>query len=295
MFKKYKGQMGLTIVAIIWGSGFVASAIAIQHYSPYQTLALRFLLAAILLCLIFFKKIKKIKKSTWMRGGILGGAVYLAFLFQTVGLAYTTPSKNAFLTAVNVVIVPILGFLFYKQKFSLQMVLGAVLSLFGIGFLSLHGFNGVNGGDILTLVCAVFFALQITLTNQFIKNEDPAQLTLVQMVTAAIIGAGVCFIRGETLFSSSVEGNLSIFYLGAISTMLAFLIQTVSQKYTTSTETALILSTEAFFGMMASVIILKEPITIQMMIGAILIFSGILIVEVKPSIIMRKAKEESCE
>lgn len=295
MEQKYKGQLGLAVVAMIWGSGFVASAIAISYYSPFQTLALRFLLAALLMSLFFSKEFRKMKRKTWIKGSFLGVILYLAFLFQTVGLAYTTPSKNAFLTAVNVIIVPIIGLFLYKQKLSLQMILGSSLCLFGIGLLSLQGFDGLNIGDILTLICAVFFALQITFTNHFVSDEAPTQLTLVQMIVAAAIGMVVCLVNGELTFTFDVNGGMAIFYLGAVSTMFAFLIQTISQKYTSSTETAIILSTEAFFGMLASILILKEAVTLQMVIGAILIFSGILIVEVKPSKLMGKVEENHCE
>lgn len=109
---KYIGEILLVLTAIIWGSGFVASTVALEHYTPYQILAGRFLVGAVILSLIFFKKLNKLKKSTLIKGALLGVFLYIAFALQTVGLQFTTPSKNAFLTAVNVVIVPFIGISF---------------------------------------------------------------------------------------------------------------------------------------------------------------------------------------
>lgn len=94
--KKYLGEIGLMITAIIWGSGFVGSAMALDHYTPYQVLAGRFLIGAVLLSLVFYRKFKLVTKSMLIKGAILGSILYIAFVLQTVGLQYTTPSKNAF-------------------------------------------------------------------------------------------------------------------------------------------------------------------------------------------------------
>ena len=136
--RKYVGEIGLTITAIIWGSGFVASAVALEYYTPYQLMAGRFLIGAIILCLIFNKKLGQIKRKTLIKGAILGCILYAAFALQTVGLQFTTPSKNAFLTAINVVIVPFIGFLIYKRKIDIFELGGAVLAIIGVAVLSLQ-------------------------------------------------------------------------------------------------------------------------------------------------------------
>lgn len=279
--RKYIGEIGLSIVAIIWGSGFVASAVSLEHFTPYQILAIRFLIGIILLSLVFFKKLKHIKKSTLIKGSIIGVFLYLAFALQTVGLVYTTPSKNAFLTAVNVVIVPFIAFFIFKRKMDKFELFGAVLAIIGIGILSLKLSGGVNFGDFLTLLCAVAFAFHIFFTAQFVKDEDPVLLTLVQMGMATVLGFLVILFKGEMTFTANVEGVSAVVYLGVFSTTLAFLLQTVAQKYTSETKAAIILSTEAFWGMVFSVIILSEVLTGKMIIGAILILAAIIISETK--------------
>lgn len=279
--RKSIGELGLAVVAIIWGSGFVASAVSLEHFTPYQILAIRFLIGIILLSIVFFKKLKNIKKSTIIKGTIIGVFLYLAFALQTVGLVYTTPSKNAFITAVNVVIVPFIAFFIFKRKMDKFELFGALLAIVGIGVLSLKLSGGVNFGDFLTLLCAVAFAFHIIYTAKFVKNEDPVLLTVVQMAAATVLGFIVVLFKGETNFVSNFEGVSAVLYLGIISTTIAFLLQTVAQKYTTETKAAIILSTEAFWGMVFSIIILSEVLTGKMVIGATLILAAIIISETK--------------
>lgn len=286
--KKYIGELGLSVTAIIWGSGFVASVISLEHYTPYQILAVRFLIGVLILSSIFYKKLKRINKSVLTKGIILGLFLYGAFVLQTVGLVYTTPSKNAFLTAVNVVIVPFIAFFIYKRKIDRFELLGAILAITGVGVISLKISGHINMGDLLTLLCAVAFAFHIFYTAKFVKGEDPVLLTLIQMLTAAVLGFIVVLFKGEVHFSMQQEGIQSLLYLGVFSTTIAFLLQTVAQKYTTETNAAIILSTEALWGMVFSIIILDEMLTIKMVGGAVLILMAIISSETKFTFFIKK-------
>ncbi|MBM7587220.1 drug/metabolite transporter (DMT)-like permease [Bacillus pakistanensis] len=290
--RKYIGEISLMVTAVIWGSGFVASAISLEHYTPYQIMAIRFFIGVILLSCVFYKKLKFIKKQTIIKGTIIGVFLYLAFALQTVGLQYTTPSKNAFLTAVNVVIVPFIGFLIYKKKINKFELLGAILAIIGVGVLSLKLSFEINIGDLLTLGCAVAFAFHIFYTAKFVKDEDPIHLTLIQMMAASLIGFIVILLKGEMSFSIEREGITSLFYLGIVSTTVAFLLQTIAQKFTTDTKAAIILSTESFWGMVFSVTILGEVMTIKMIIGAVFILCAIIISETKLTFLKKKYLKE---
>lgn len=280
--KRYIGEVGLIITAIIWGSGFVASAVALDYYTPYQILAGRFFIGVLLLSVVFHKKLVQIKKSVLIKGIILGGILYIAFVLQTVGLQFTTPSKNAFLTAINVVIVPFIGFVIYKRKLDVFELTGAVIAVAGIALLSLQFSGGVNIGDILTLLCAFGFAFHIFYTARFVEKEDAIVLTLVQMGTAASIGVIVVVAKGEMSFSLEASALMPLVYLGFFSTTIAYLLQTVAQKFVTETKAAIILSTEALWGTLFSILILSELLTIRMSIGAVLILFAIVIAETKP-------------
>lgn len=274
------GKIGLFLVAIIWGSGFVASALALESFQPFQILALRFTLAfGVLLGL----NARRLSHLTWRQvrgGGLVGVFLFLGFAFQTVGLQYTTPSKNAFLTAVNVVIVPFLSLIILGDRVPRSALLGALVTLVGIGLLSYSGdLAGINRGDLMTLVCAVFFALQIFYTDYYLEGTPAWALLLAQMGVAAGLSWLSVALTGLSTQAVQPAGIVSVLYLGLVSTLVSYGIQTLSQRYTTSSETAIILSTEAFFGMLASALILQEPISLQMVVGGLVIFLGILVVE----------------
>ncbi|MGO4937770.1 DMT family transporter [Fundicoccus sp. Sow4_H7] len=282
MSNRRKGQLGLIMVAIIWGSGFVMSSVALDYFSPIHILAMRFTIAFVSMVIFFRQQLKWINKATLIRGSVLGVFLYLAFYFQTIGLVYTTPSKNAFLTAFNVVLVPLIGATFLKKKLSPMTIFGSLSAIVGVGIMSLDNFGQINIGDILTLVCALFFALQIVYTSQYVSNENPFALNTVQMGVASLCGIVIALVQNQPMDLMHTRGIMAVIYLGLASTMFAFLIQTIAQRYTTETETVIILSMEAVFGMLFSAVILNEEITLRMLIGAVLILLGVLTVQMQP-------------
>ncbi len=281
--KQYIADGMLLTTAIVWGSGFVITAIALEYLTAYQVMAGRFILASIILTVIFGYKLKKATKSVVWKGVLLGTILYIAFALQTVGLQYTTPSKNAFLTAVNVIVVPLIAYAVYKRRIDGYEIIGSIIALVGIGCLSLQGSLTMNIGDALSLACAVAFAFDIFCTNLFVQKEDAIALTIVQFITASVLGILVVVSQGDIPTNLEKEAIYSIIYLGIFSTTIAYLFQNVANQYTTATKGAIILSTESFFGMVLSVIFLHEVLTGRMVIGAILILLAILIAEVKPA------------
>lgn len=279
--KKNLGVIGLLIVAIIWGSGFIAANKALETMSPLQILCIRFFIAAILMSLVTFRKLKKVDKKVLRAGIILGVLLFMAFATQTIGLKYTTPSKNAFLTSTNVVIVPFIAFVIYKKKVDRFSVVGAILALIGIGILSLNGNLTLGFGDGLTLICAICFAFQIFFTGEFVKEYDVMTLTALQMIVAFLLSIVVILFVEDIHFQVSRFGLLSVIYLGVFSTTVAFLLQTISQKYTDETKAALVLSLESIFGTLFSILLVHEKITARMTIGCMLILGAVIIAETK--------------
>lgn len=168
--KKYMAIAGLVLVTVIWGGGFVASDMALDSLSPFQIMTIRFLLASVLMGGISIRNLKGIKKEEVTAGVFMGAALFIGFSLQIIGLQYTTPSKNAFLTATNVVIVPFIAFLICRKKVGFRGIIGAVLAIVGVGLLSLDKDLSLGLGDGLTLICAVGFAFQIFLTSIFVKK-----------------------------------------------------------------------------------------------------------------------------
>ena len=289
--KQYIGDGMLLVTAFVWGSGFVVTAIALDYLTPFQVMAGRFILASIILSVLFAYKFKSFTKAIVWKGAILGTILFIGFALQTVGLQFTTPSKNAFLTAVNVVIVPVIAYFIFKRKIDRHETIGSILAIIGIGFLTLQGTLTMNIGDALSLACAVAFAFDIFYTNLFVQKEDAISLTIVQFYTASLLSVLIVFLQRDIPVSFEREAILSIVYLAVFSTTVAYVFQNVAFRYTTATKAAIILSLESFFGMLLSVLLLHEALTGRMVIGAILIMAAILIAEVKPSFQHKKIKE----
>ena len=281
--KKYSADLGLLLVGFIWGTGFIASKIGLDDgLSPYYMMFLRAVFASILLTVIFFGEIKNIRKREVIAGILLGTFLYLGFAFQTVGLSYTTASKNAFLTAINVFIVPYLYWMFYKKKPDKFAILSAILCLSGIGLLSLTGGDmGVNKGDILTAICAVFFGCHITFTGILSKKVDAVRLNLLQMYTMTALALLTCLFNKNLVINLTMTQFLATLYLGIFSTGICFLLQTTCQQYTTPSRASILLCTESLFAPILSVLILHEVLTFKAIIGAGLILLSVLVSETK--------------
>ncbi len=275
--KKHFAVLGLILVTVIWGGGFVASDMALGSLSPFQIMTIRFGIGTVLMGVISFQHLKGIKKEELFAGFLLGCTLFLGFACQIVALQYTTPSKNAFLTATNVVMVPFIAFIISRKKVHIRGVVGAIMAIVGVGILSLDRTFSLGFGDGLTLVCAVGFALQIFLTGEFVAKYRATILNFIQMGTAFFLSTVILIGLREWKFTATTQGWLSVLYLGVISTTLTYLLQTSCQKYIDETKAAIILSMESVFGTLFSILILHETVTLKMILGCVIILSAVII------------------
>lgn len=279
--KSRLAEVGLLFTAIIWGSAFVVVKNTTDAVPTNYILAIRFLLSAVLLSVIFWKSLKKLNMAYVRNGVILGVLVYFSFYLQTVGIQFTTAGNNAFLTAVYVVIVPFLYWFVRKKKPGVYNILAAFLCIVGIGFLSLQESFSVNIGDALTLLCGIFFAAQIVGVSIFTEKQDPILLTMLQFLVAGAMALTAALLFEELpqkLGSGPIAGLL---YLSVFSTTIAFLMQTVGQKYTSASKASLLMCLESVFGCISGILFLHEPVTPKILAGFVLIFIAILISELK--------------
>ena len=277
----FLGDLLLLIVAIIWGLGFVAVKIGLNDgISTFFLLALRFLIASLALLPFLVKKLKRVSPSTIKHGIILGTLMFLGFLFQTLGLNYTTTSKNAFITAVYVVLVPFVFWILTKTKVQRKSIVAAYMALIGIGLLTLNDRLSVNIGDILTFICAFMFAGHIALTSKIAKDEPTDLLVFIQMLTAGILSVLFTVLLKEEKHLA-LNGFIAVLYLGIFSTMLAFFLQTIGQKYAHASKSAILLSTESLFGAFFAIIFFNDPFTIRTGLGALIIFVSVILTESK--------------
>ncbi|MBO4508159.1 MAG: DMT family transporter [Spirochaetaceae bacterium] len=287
----FAAASGLILVTIIWGAAFAVVKNSLDYVPPIYMMAFRFTIAGIVMSLVFIKKLLRIKKDELIHGVGIGVFLFLAYAFQTIGCNYTTAGKNAFLTTVYVILVPFLNWILIKRRPDIFSIIAALLSITGIGLLSLEGDFTMNKGDVLTLICGFCYALQIIFIAQWSQNDDPVLLAIIQIIVAALLSwITAPFIDGDMKWS--VLGNkdviLSMLYLGLLSTMVAFALQTICQKYLAPSLAALLMSFEAVFGALSGVIFLGEIIPPRGIVGCALMFFAVVLSETKFSFLRRR-------
>jgi drug/metabolite transporter (DMT)-like permease len=276
----------LLLTALIWGTGFAASQYALDSGMPTTLILLfRFGIAAAALAVILNRKLKNLTPRDLKSGFVAGIILFLAFYSQTVGLMFTTPSNNAFITATNVIMVPFITWVVFRKKPKIKFFILAMTTFLGVVILSFSFETGLNfsRGDFFSLLCAFFFALHISYLDMASKKVDALVLTFLQMTVAAAFSLAAFFVmdKGSAGNTDFARGFLPVLYLGLFSTLLCFFIQTSAQKHTTSTKAAIFLSTESLFGALFSVLLRLEPFTFNMLIGGSVILFSIFASEIK--------------
>lgn len=295
-----KYRLYLLLTAFIWGSTFIFQRLSTDTMGAFSFNAARFYLGALaILPLIYFnrnhdKSIKKSNSSIIKASLLIGLFLYLGCALQQIGLFYTSAGKSAFITALYIIIVPILS-LYYYQPFRISHLLGIILSTIGLYFLALQqgSENILNFGDFLTLLSAVCWAFQIILVDRFAKFHKGVHLAFGQFVVCAILSSISIFIFGEEFNLEIVKNTiLPILYAGIFSSGIAFTLQIIGQKRVNPTEGSMIMSLEMVFAAVLGYFCLGEVLNNRELIGAIVMSFGVLICQMPGQILwIRKGKK----
>lgn len=323
--KKALGNGLLLLTALIWGTAFVAQRSGMESIEPITFNAARMALSAILiggLALIMRVKrrshgasreegtisekasealskdrpIKNAEVKTDTRvetratviGGVLCGIfLSVASIFQQMGLVYTTAGKAGFITAMYMLIVPILGFVLFKKKNTWLVWLAVVLGIVGMYLLCITGEFTLAYGDALVLVCAVTFSGHILCCDRFVRLGRPLEIAAIQFVTAAVVSWIAAFIAEEPTIAKLTSAAVPILYCGVMSGAIGYTLQIVAQKYTDPTIASLLMSMESVFAVLAGVIILNEQMTSRELAGCVVMFVAIVLVQIP----VKKRKE----
>lgn len=286
--KKLLGSVLLLATAIIWGSSFFIVKNTVEDIAPCWLIAIRFSAAALILAVICLRRLRKMDART-LRGGLLVGvALFGAYVAQTYGVAYTTPGKNAFLTAVYCVLVPFFWWAFTKKRPDGWSFAAAFVCLAGIGLISLDGAVSISLGDGLSLLSGVLFALQIALVSLYTRDCDPVLLTVLQFAVGGLLAwpFAFWFEPAPVIDTPAVWGAL--LYLTVIVSALGMLLQNIGQSMTPSGTAAILMCLESVFGVLFSVIFWGETVTGQALAGFILVFFAVLVSETKLSFLHKK-------
>ena len=280
----------LFAAALIWGTSFFIMKNALAVLPVFFLLAIRFTAGAVLLALAAGKRWKSFTPDYLWRGAVIGGFLFLAYSVQTFGLSLTTPSKNAFLTAVYCVMVPFLTWAVVKARPDRYNIAAALLCVTGVGLVSLNDQLTINAGDLLTLLCAVFYASHIVAVEKVSPGKDITLLTVFQFAFAALY-AWICGACTET-FPAQALADPAVFlplaYLCVMATTVALLFQNVGQIWSDPASASVILSLESVFGVLFSVIFYGDPVTGRLLAGFALIFVAVVCSETKFSFLRRK-------
>lgn len=275
-----QADLMLLLVAFFWGTGFTVTKLALEIYTTVQLLFLRFIIASVVSAFIFRKNLKNTTKSDIKAGVIMGIFLAVGYVFQTIGLEGTSTGNSAFLTGTNVVMVPFFYYIVTKIKPGRNNLIAAGLMFFGIILLTVdfENFGKFNIWDFLTLLSAICFAWQVVTTGIFASDKDPATISTIQIFTCASIFLIMAAFEGKSI-AVNTQGTLSMLYLSLVATLLCFLMQTMGQKYTSTTHAAIILCLESVFGSLLGVLILNEKYTVSTIVGFVVIFIAVLTAE----------------
>ncbi|MGD0013028.1 MAG: DMT family transporter [Bryobacteraceae bacterium] len=281
---RWRADLALIAISFVWGATFVIVKEALKDASTLLFLALRFTLATLALAVIFRPLSSKLEPPrVVLRGGAAAGLLLFAgYALQTVGLRYTTASKSAFITGLCIVLVPVLGALFWRRAPSRAEVLGVVVATAGLALLTLPaGSLRIGRGDLLTVGCAVAFAAHVLVVGHFAPRIGFQALTLVQVAVAGVLALGTFWWAEPIQVRWSPRLVVALLITGLLATALAFSLQAWAQQSTTPTRTALILALEPVFACATSYVVEGEVLPPRGVAGAVLILAGIVIVELR--------------
>ena len=280
--RRWLADLALAGVTFIWGATFVVVKEALESSSTLLFLALRFSLATVALALLFRRRVGRPGRTTLAAGVAAGTALFLGYLFQTLGLRLTTPAKSAFITGLSVVLVPVLGAVLYRTRQAGTAWIGVGCGAAGLYLLtSPRGMWRASTGDWLTVLCAVSFAVHILLLGRFSRRVGVAELSVIQVAVAAALSLG-SFWWAEPPFVRWTGPLIgAVVACGLLATALAFSVQTWAQQFTSPTHTALIFALEPVFAGGTSYIVCGESLEGQALWGAALILTGIVVSEWK--------------
>jgi len=291
--QSYKSDLLLLLTAAIWGFAFVAQRAGMEFVGPFTFNGIRFALGSISLLPLLLLKGNQRKnpddfKNSWSKdllisGLLLGFVLFLAATFQQVGMVYTSAGKAGFITGLYVILVPVIS-IFMKKKTSVNIWVGAIIAVFGLYFLSVKENFGIENGDLLVLVSALFFAIHILLISNFSPRMSAIRLSVVQFAVCSMLSLSTAFFTETIILENILKAAIPIIYGGVFSVGVAYTLQIVGQKHAHASAASIILSLESVFAVLGGWLILSEQLSMRGIAGCLLMLAGMVIAQVNPEI-----------
>lgn len=297
--KELKGTAMLLLTAFIWGIAFVAQSDGMNYVGPFTFNCIRMVIGGLVLIPCIFilermkgsrteKKVERTNKKYMFIGGILCGiALGAAAALQQIGIQYTTVGKAGFITAMYIIIVPVLG-IFFRRKAGVRVWISVIIAVAGLYLLCMSGSLKLGRGDLLVLLCALVFSVHILLIDYFSPKTDGVKMSCIQFLTAGLISAVPMLLFEKPAVSDITAAWLPILYAGVLSCGVAYTLQVIAQKDADPTVASLVLSLESVFSVLAGWVILGQVLSGREILGCVLMFAAIILAQL-PSVSKRGA------
>ncbi len=285
--KNWKSPLLLLLAATIWGVAFVAQSVGMDYVKPFTFNGVRNLLGAVvLLPVIYFfnkKKSPEVKakenpKTLWLGGLLCGLCLCAASSLQQIGLQYTTAGKAGFLTAMYIIIVPVIG-LFLKKKCSPFVGISIVLATIGLYLLSIKDGFKIGTGDIYVILCAVVFSLHILIIDHFSPKCDGVKLSCIQFLVCGVICSVIALAVEKPEIAQILAAWMPIAYAGVLSSGVAYTLQIIGQKNMNPMVASLIMSLESVISVLAGWVLLHQALSARELIGCVIMFAAIVLAQ----------------
>ena len=277
MNKQLQANFLIVLVALFWGSTYFLTKMAVAELESFNLTALRFGTAFIITALFFFKRIRKADRTVIKYSIILGVLAVIAVLSMTFGVQYTTASNAGFLISLSVVMIPLISVVVLKKKIKAKLLLSVVLATIGIVCLTLNEQLTINKGDILCILCAASFAVQVLIMERIPKSVDSVAIGALQLGITAVVNFILSFFLENFTVPSDLKVWGVIVILGVFCTAFCYIIQIYALKNTSAIQAGIILSLEPVFSAIFAYIFLGELLSKQGYIGAILLFISVIL------------------
>lgn len=297
----FVGNIMLLITAMIWGSAFVAQSMGMDYVEPFTYNTVRSFVGALVLIPVIpvFRAMRKKRgekpyntKATLLGGVCCGLALFAASSLQQIGISMTTAGKAGFITALYIILVPILGF-FLKKKTPKKIWLCAAVAIVGFYLLCIKSDFTLSKGDFYVLLCAVVFSVHILVIDYFIgKNTDGVMMSCVQFFVVGILSIPAMFIFETPTLENIFEARYAILYAGVLSSGVAYTLQIIGQRYTSSTVATLIMSLESVFAALSGWLVLHEQMSLKEFIGCVLVFAAVIFAQLPSREDIKKEKSQ---
>ena len=295
---KPQGVILLLITAIIWGSSFVAQSIGMRSIDAFTFTGIRTALGMLFLLpfTLIINKGFDFKKETLRKGLILGIVFSIAQNFQQFAFYYSTSGKIAFITAFYMFFVPLFSVLFLRKKIAVLTWISILIGLIGLFLLCINPeeLTNINLGDVLALICAIFYAVQIMLIDKYLEDgTSGVQLSFMQFFIAAIISVIAMFIFEQPNLADIKTAAPSLLYSGIMSCGVAYTFQIIGQKHANPVIASLLMCMESVFAVIAAAIVLHQGMSLKEVAGCIIMFAAIILSQLSETLSRRPSEDPS--